>query len=700
MPGIAEKTALTSALREGLRHQAAGRLLEATESYRRAHQADPGDADPLLLLGIVARQTGQFPAAIQLITLAAERNPNAAHIYLNLALTCLAAGNHEAAAISCRQALALNPHNGRAWCCLAEIESRRSYERAAIIAYAHALKLPSGAAKAALALGNQLCREQRFNEALAVYVRGILSSPNNADLHFPIAAAAAAAGKIREAKAAYRKALQSRPKFPEAWLNYGNLLYDERNFTAAAACYARAINGRPAYGKAHCNLGNVLSALGRYVEAVACYERALTLAPEATAARHNLGNALLHRRDYLRAEKCFRHVLQSEPASAAHHNSLGNALLQQHRNREAAACYEKSLALEPEYAAAHINLANTLLQLGQHERVHHHYRRGVELDPASPGGQYNLALACLREGNYREGWQRHEFRWDFRELNLPRRDFTQPQWRGEPLEGKTILLHAEQGLGDTLQFVRYVPLVAARGGRIRLEVQPRLRSLLDRLPGTDSVLTHGDPLPHFVTHCPLMSLPLTFDTSADTIPADIPYIRPQADAVTAARQNFPRQDGKLRVGLCWAGNPRYRSDHQRSTTLDTLAPLAEVPNAFFFSLQFGPPAAQIRHTPFPLIDACSRHKDMAETAALMATLDLVLTIDTSIAHLAGAMGLPVWIMLSHLADWRWLAHREDSPWYPSARLFRQPAPGDWASLFTAVRDNLQDLAQDRTVPRP
>jgi tetratricopeptide (TPR) repeat protein len=704
MPETEAMPALASALHEGMVHQAGGRLREAAECYRRAYDADPGDADALLLLGILARQTRQFPAAVELISLAAERRPGAAHIHLNLALAWADGGEMDRAATECRRAVTLDPRSGQAWCCVGEIAERRGNGRAAVAAYARALKLPSGAAKAALALGNRLCRQERFEEALGIYARGIRRAPADAVLYFAMGAAAAMLGKTCEAKAAYFKALQCRPKFAEVHLSLGNLLYNEGDFAGAAAGYARAIAARPEYGKAHCNLGNALSALGQYAEAAACYERALALDPDAVAARHNLGNALLHRRDYRRAEECFREVLRLAPCGAEHHNSLGNALLQQRRDVEAEACYARALQLEPEYAAAHINLANTLLQLGRAEEMKLHYRRGVELDPTSAGGQYNLALACLREGNYREGWQRHESRWDFRELHLPRRGFAQPQWRGEALDGAAILLHAEQGLGDTLQFARYVPLVAKRGGRVVLEVQPPLRRLLLGLGGAVRVLARGDPLPAFAWQCPLMSLPVAFDTTLESIPSAAPYLQADAAAVSAAWQRFPRRGETLRVGLAWAGNPRHKSDQQRSITLEQLAPLADVRvsdvrGAVFFSLQFGPAAAQIAQARFPLVDACSRSQDFAATAAVAATMDLVISVDTSVAHLAGAMGLPVWVMLPHLADWRWLERREDSPWYPTARLFRQPAPGDWTSLVEAMREALRVLFYKRIMPR-
>jgi tetratricopeptide (TPR) repeat protein len=689
------EAAFAPLLREGLRHHAGGRLTEAAVCYQGAHDKNPEDPDALLLLGIVARQNRQFPAAVRLTTLAAGLRPQAAHIHLNLALAYLGGRDLERAAASARESIALDPNNGKAWLCLGEIEKSRSDFKAALAAFARALQLPSGAARAAVALGSQLCLEKRYEEALSVFARGLAAEPANADLHFSIAAANAALGKTRQAKAAYAMALQHRPNFPEAHLSLGNLLYDTGTFLSAAASYSRAISLRPEYAKAHCNLGNALAAMGRHQQAIPCYERALALNPNTTAARNNLGNALLHRRDYVRAEECFRHALQHEPHSPEHHNSLGNALLQQHRDAEAESCYAKALALRPDYAAAHINLANTLLQLGRTEEMKRHYQRGVELDPASAGGQYNLALLCLREGNYLEGWHRHEWRWEFREIHQTRRNFPKPQWRGLPLHGETILLHAEQGLGDTLQFVRYAPMVAARGGRVILEVQPRLQKLIEGMEGVKHVVTRGHALPEFAVHCPLMSLPLAFHTTLESIPATTPYLRVDRATVAAAWQAYPRLDERLRVGLAWSGNPRHKGDAQRSIPLEQLVPLAEAREAVFYSLQFGPAAEQIAAMPtrFPLIDASSRSKDFAETAALAATLDLVISVDTSIAHLAGAMGLPLWVMLQHLPDWRWLEERQDSPWYPTARLFRQPARGDWAALVEAVREALRDFTR-------
>ncbi|GGG92422.1 hypothetical protein GCM10011586_03890 [Silvibacterium dinghuense] len=698
---------LSQPLQEGLRHHGAGRLAEAAVLYQQALESSPGDPEAFLLLGILARQARRPRQAIDLLTFAARQMPEAAHVHLNIARSWLDLGfaspqSLEEAERACRRSLALDAGNGQAWSCLASIENRRGHRDEARAAWIQALRLPrragrhgrtSGAGRAAYSIGILFAREGRHEDAIRVYRNGLRHAPSDARLHFACAASAASLGRRDEAISSYRRAVRLRPDFPEAFLNLGNLLYDRNDFLGSARCYARAVSLRPNYAKGWCNLGNALSALERYKAATAAYERSLSLAPETVAARHNLGNALLHEREYRRAEQCFRAALEADATSPEHHNSLGNALLQQQRTADAQSCYRRALELRPDYATAHINLANTLLYQGEHGSVTgpmmEHYRRGIELEPTNAGGQYNLSLSCLRAGLYAEGWQRHEHRWEFRELHQSRRDFRQPQWQGEPLAGATILLYAEQGLGDTLQFIRYAPLVAALGAQVILEVQPRLRRLLTGMDGIAQVLTRGEDLPAFDWHCPLMSLPLAFGTTLETIPAAVPYLRPDPALVSAAWERWPRRDDRMRVGITWAGNPSHRADHQRSLPLALFAPLGHPTHIDFYSLQYGQAAGELQHAPFPIHNASSQDKDLADTSAFISTLDLVLSIDTSIAHLTGGLGKPLWILLPHLADWRWLEGRSDSPWYPTARLFRQPVSGDWPSTVAALSAALE-----------
>ena len=316
------------------------------------------------------------------------------------------------------------------------------------------------------------------------------------------------------------------------------------------------------------------------------------------------------------------------------------------------------------------------------------------------GLHWNLGFARLMAGDYAGGWPEFEWRRHDDRAEPPWRRFSQPTWRGEALEGRTILLYAEQGLGDTLQFLRYVPLVAARGGRVVLEVQPSLMPLMAGVDGPQQVIARDDPLPPFNLECPLMSLPRAFGTVVNEMPADIPYLRADAARVAHWRGRLAAGEG-LRVGLVWAGNPRFPGDDQRSPRLAGLRGLLDVPGCRFYGLQMGPGRADLVDAVMPdgFTDLAPEIADFADTAAIMANLDLVVSSCTGPAHLAGALGVPLWLALPFSADWRWMTGRDDSPWYPTARLFRQPTPGDWNSVAGRMAAELSVLVQ-RLMPSP
>jgi hypothetical protein len=300
-----------------------------------------------------------------------------------------------------------------------------------------------------------------------------------------------------------------------------------------------------------------------------------------------------------------------------------------------------------------------------------------------------MGLWHLAEGNFALGWAEYEYRESARHA---RRKFSQPQWRGEPLQGARILLHADQGFGDALQCVRYVPLVAARGGEVILGVQKRLHRLLARTEGARQVIRTDETPPAFTWHCPLLSLPFAFATDLSTIPARVPYVIPDPAHVEAWGQRL--RGNSLRIGLAWGGNPNYPHELWRSIPLERLAPLTNLEDTTFYSLQMGAPARQVRQLGprVHIINLQDEQKDFADAAAIVAHLDLVISIDTSVAHLAGAMGKPVWILLNNSPDWRWLLEREDSPWYPTARLFRQSTFGNWQEVVARVERELRRLA--------
>jgi len=317
------------------------------------------------------------------------------------------------------------------------------------------------------------------------------------------------------------------------------------------------------------------------------------------------------------------------------------------------------------------------------------YRRAIALNPNYAVAHYNLSLALLAKGDFQPGWEEHEWRWRWKDFSSPSRNFVQPQWDGRALEGRTILLHAEQGYGDAIQFVRYLPLVAQRGGKVIIECLPELHRLF-RTAGNCQIAATDQPLPDFDFHCPLLSLPRVFGTKLADVPNIVPYLSPDPALVNAWSQRLGASDGQMRVGLAWAGNPRFKFDRTRSLNLNRLAPFAIVRGVQFYSLQKGPAGRQVANPPtgLNLIDLGPELKDFADTAAVMSLMHLIITTDTSVPHLAGALARPVWVMLQSVPHFCWLLEREDSPWYPSMRLFRQPGRGDWDGVIARVADEL------------
>ena len=476
-------------------------------------------------------------------------------------------------------------------------------------------------------------------------------------------------GRIAEAAAHYREALRLEPDFVVAWSNLGLTGLALGELGEAARCQREALRLNPDFADAHNNLGMVHYQLGRLAEAENCFRGGLRLRPDYPNARTNLAIAL---------------------------HSLG-------RLDAAEMEYREAMAAGADPVATHSNLSVLLREMRRANEAESHARLALEYAPGFASAQVNLALALLLAGRWTEAWPYYEARWQLGDLADERRDFAQPQWtRLQPTVGQTILLHAEQGLGDTLQFCRYAPLVAALGARVVLEVQPALVRLLSGLEGVERVVAMGDTLPAFDCHCPLMSLPLAFGTTPDSVPGADAYLSAEPDAVATWRQRLANLPG-LRVGLVWAGSSRawmphaVAVDRRRSMRLADMAPLGEVAGCSFVSLQLGPPAAQLRSPPEGLVvhDFSTQLHDFAETAALVANLDLVIAVDTSVAHLAGALGRPVWLLNRFDTCWRWLLEGEYSPWYHSLRQFRHPGGrGDWSGVMQRVRDALVALVED------
>jgi len=424
----------------------------------------------------------------------------------------------------------------------------------------------------------------------------------------------------------------------------------------AVACYEHALVLRPDCAELENNLGVVLEAQGSLEEAASAYSRALTLKPEYTEARFNLSNVAWKRGHFQAAIEGYRRVLEGNPDHLETHCNLGSVLHDQGNFEAALVCYERALEIQPDVAYA----------------------------------AWNRSLLQLLQGDFNSGWRNFEARQ--RTKSSPRH-FPQPLWRGQPLNGARILLHAEQGLGDTIQFLRYLPLVQEAGGSVVLCLHKRLRRIARLLPGLEALVATGETLPPYDWQIPLMSLPLAFGTTLESIPADVPYLSIPEDAARAASRLVWPTTG-LRVGIAWAGSPNHAKDRFRSLPLSLMAPLLCIEGIHFFSLQMGPASRQLAALPYAVTDLEPFTSDLADTAAQIARLDLVITVDTSIAHLAGALAVPVWTMLGYVADWRWLLNRDDSPWYPTMRLFRQPSLGNWHAVMEAVRTALLERVAD------
>ncbi len=519
----------------------------------------------------------------------------------------------------------------------------------ALICYEHAIALAPGSVDTLYNLGN-ICQDLgRTERAIGFFERALRLRPDVVELHNNLGTALQSVGRLDEAITCYRRALTLRPDTVETLDNLAGALQARGQLDEAQASYERALALRPKRVESHIGLGVVLRAQGRLEEAVVCYYRALALAPDHPETRNNLGVTLVDLGQLDEAITHHERAVALQPAGAEMHYNLGSALQRQGRYAEALACYGRALALKPDYARAHLNRSLVLLLIGK-------------LD---------------------EGWPEYEWRFA---VNGYHRNFDRPLWAGKPLKGQSILVHAEQGFGDTLQFIRFVPTIAERGGSVVLEVPASLVRLARTIAGASQIVAAGDPLPAFDCHCPLLSLPRVLKTNLATIPNAVPYLGVPAEASTVWAERIATAPG-LRVGIAWAGTTQGTID------LQLFQPLWEITGISWFSLQVGAESRGLSSLDrVKIVDLAPWLTDFAETAAAIRHLDLVISVDTSVAHLAGALGRQTWVLLPHVPDWRWLLDRDDSPWYPTARLFRRKNAGDWPVMANAVAAALAQIS--------
>jgi tetratricopeptide (TPR) repeat protein len=471
-------------------------------------------------------------------------------------------------------------------------------------------------------------------------------------------------GRLDQAELSYRKILEKNPDHGDALHLLGALCYQKRNFEEAVFYSQAALRHKTGDMDVCGNLGNALFACGRIDEAIRCFQEIIAMRGDDAGAYYNLGNAFKEKALFT----------------------------------DALACYEKAITIDPSMAEAHYNYGNALQDAHQSDAVAiPFYRRAIGIRPGFAEAHWNLSLALLLSGSFAEGWREYEWRRGMREI-FPPRDFRGSQWRGEPLSGKRLLLYAEQGFGDVLQFIRYARLLSGRGAEVLVECQRELVSLLSGQEGIAAVYGRGDDLPAYDCHCPILSLPGLFGTDLSNIPGEVPYLRAEDERLSYWRGRLEGDGPGLKVGLSWAGRPTHKKDRQRSLKLMQLAPLGSVAGVTYYSLQKGDAAEESQRPPggLRLVDYTGELVDFADTAGLVGNLDLVISVDTAVVHLAGGMGKAVWTLLPYAPDWRWLLGREDSPWYPTMCLFRQGKAGDWSEVIGRAAAELTGLVRGRS----
>ncbi|ODS30073.1 MAG: peptidase [Candidatus Scalindua rubra] len=639
-------------LQEALKLHQTGNLDAAANLYNKILEEQPDNIDAISLLGALNLQTGNLDVACVFLKKALALKPDNAMAHNNLGSALQASGRLDEAIASYKQAITLKPDYDEAYYNLGSTLQKLGRFEEAIASYKQAITLKPNDADAHSNLGNALRKNGKPDEALVSYRHATLLKPGDAELHSNLGAALQELGRFDEAILSYKQAIALKPEFAMAHSNLGTALKKQGKFEEAMKSYNRAIELKPDYAEAHNNLGFALQELGRFDEAIAIYKRAIAFKPDYAEAYYN----------------------------------LGNTLKEQNKLDEAVASYMQAISLKPDYAEAHNNLGIAFQEQGKLNEAVTGYSRAIELKPDYADAHFNKSLTSLLKGNFKKGWQ--EYEWRLRTKDYALKPFRQPMWDGSPLNGKSILVHAEQGIGDIIQFVRYLPMIQAQGGHVIFECRQVLLRLLKNCAGIDKIIERtptSESAVQFDVHVPFLSLPGIFGATPDNIPADIPYIIVDSKLASQWHMRFVHDNG-FKIGIVWAGNPHNKRDHNRSCSLADFATLAEIPELSFYSLQKGPTSEGKEGMKITNLE--NELNDFTDTAAAIANLDLVISVDTAVAHLAGAIGKPVWTLLPLAPDWRWLLKRNDSPWYPSMRLFRQTQLKDWNGVFEQVKEAL------------
>lgn len=648
----------------------AGQLDEALALYQEILQAQPNHFNCLHLAGVISLQKGNPSQALKLIEQAIAANPSIPSFHSNRGNALLRLQRPEEALTSYNRAISLQPD-------LVEAYHNR---------------------------GNAFLDLKRPDDALASLNHALSLDPSYAKAHCSRGSVLSDLGRLDEGLSSFDLALTLNPDYAKAWSGRGQILLNQHQATQAIASFDKAIALQPDMAQTHFWRGNALMSLKRHEDARISYSRVLDLDPEHANAWNNRGNALMELKRPEEALSDFDKALALRPDLIDSWSNRGVALHNLRRATEAVESYDHAITLQPNSVDAYYNRAIALKTCQRLDESLVSYDHAIRLRPNFAGAHWNKSLILLLKGDFPQGWSLYEWRWLGTKPGFKPRNFSVPQWLGiGPLQNKTLLLHPEQGLGDTIQFCRYAPLLKAQGARVIIEVPPGLRSILSSLAGVDEWITVGDTLPAFDMHCPMMSLPLACKTFSEAdIPANHPYLFADPQRVTHWSKKLGEKT-RPRVGLVWSGGFRpnqpeiWEVNGRRNIPFALIARLNR-PDMDFYSLQKGEPAEselpriKDKHWPTDNLHVLTDDiEDFADTAALIANLDLIIGVDTSTLHLAAALGKPVWLLNRWDTCWRWMLERQDSPWYPTLKIYRQPQPDAWEAVISQVGADLGDI---------